>query len=238
MRYIAKRKRNVDCLYDEHQTPPATSWEAGRRWNRFRGKTRLTEVLNDEQYKLCAYTELRPDEEGVGTHIEHVKPKSRFPESTFDYRNLVLSALESDDLNDSNHRGDHFGGHAKGSHYDRKHFLSPLIAKSKRNYFLYQSNGKVVPSPLKSKRYQRKAEHTIRVLNLNAAYLVNRRKRWIEEIDELIEAHLEQNMSLPHLAAIDLVPINNTLSRFFTATRQRFGPIAENILKENAPELL
>lgn len=238
MKYIAKRKKHVDCLYDEHQTPPSTSEEAQRRWNRFNGKTLLTEVLNDEQYNLCAYTELRPDEEGIGTHIEHVKPKSKFPAATFDYKNLVLSSLESDDLAKPHHQGDHFGGHAKGSHYDRKQFLIPLIARSKRNYFLYQSDGKVVPSPLKSKRYQRKAEHTIRLLNLNAAYLVNHRKRWIEEVDKLIDDHLEQDMSLPHLASVDLIPVNNKLSRFFTATRQRFGRIAENVLKEQAPELL
>ena len=45
-------------------------------------------------------------------------------------------------------------------------------------------------------------------------------------------------MSLSHLAAIDLVPFNYILSPFFTATRQRFGQLAEQLLATDAPELL
>jgi len=45
-------------------------------------------------------------------------------------------------------------------------------------------------------------------------------------------------MSLPHLAAIDLSPTNGKISPFFTATRQRFGQIAEQLLANDAAELL
>ena len=160
MRHIAKRRQHVDCLFDEQKSPPVTSAEAAQRWDRFKGKSLLSSVLLDEQYGLCAYTELRPDEARIGTHIEHVKPKSRYPDLTFCYRNLVISALESNDLQRPNLRGDQFGGHAKGSKYDREKFISPLRGRSKRGYFLYQSDGKVVPSPYKTRRYQKKAEYT------------------------------------------------------------------------------
>ena len=236
MKYIAKRKGHVNCLFNEHQTPPQNATDAMNRWNRYSKKATLTGLLSDEQYHLCAYTELRPDICGLGTHIEHIKPKSKFPKLTFDYKNLVISILASQDL--QIHRGDIFGGHAKGDHYDKKHFMSPLRAKSKRNYFLYLSDGRVIASPQKTKRYQKKANHTIRILNLNAAYLVNQRKRCIEDLDDLIDEHLEQDMSLSDLASVDLVPINNKLSPFFTATRQRFGRIAEQILRAQAPFLL
>ena len=238
MKFIAKRLRHVECLHDEHLIPPSSSEDARRRWDRFNNKARLTDVLNEEQCLLCAYTELRPDEIGIGTHIEHVKPNSKYPALTFAYRNLVISALASQDLSKPNYKGDVFAGHAKKSSFDRKRFMSPLRSRAKRNYFLYLSNGMVVPSPAKSSRYQKKAEHTIRLLNLNASYLVNLRKRWIDELDQLIDDHLDQDMSLYDLAAVDLVPLNQRLSRFFTATRQRFGQIAEHVLKEQAPELL
>ncbi len=55
--------------------------------------------------------------------------------------------------------------------------MSPLRARSKRNYFLYLSDGRIIASPNKTKRYQKKAKHTIKLLNLNAAFLVNQRKR-------------------------------------------------------------
>jgi len=238
VRFIAKRLRHVECLHDEHLMPPSNSKEAARRWGRFKNKDRLTDLLHEEQFLLCAYTELRTDEEGLGTHIEHVKPKSKYPALTFSYQNLVVSALASPDLAKPDHEDDVFAGHAKKSCFDRKRFISPLRSKSKRNYFLYLNSGKVVPSPDKSRRYQKRAEHTINSLNLNASYLVNLRKCWIEELDQLIDDHLDQDMSLYDLAAVDIVPLNQRLSRFFTATRQRFEQIAEQVLKEQAPELL
>ncbi|HDN27842.1 MAG TPA: hypothetical protein ENG03_12275 [Thioploca sp.] len=44
--------------------------------------------LRPEQYHLCAYTEIYLDE--LGCHIEHIKPKSRYPECTFDYQILIV----------------------------------------------------------------------------------------------------------------------------------------------------
>ncbi|MGF1869692.1 AAA family ATPase [Photobacterium indicum] len=51
-------------------------------------------------------------------------------------------------------------------------------------------------------------------------------------------ATIQKDMSLSHLASIDLVPTNNKLSPFFSATRQRFGCISEQVLTQDAPELL
>jgi uncharacterized protein (TIGR02646 family) len=169
VKYIAKRKRHLDCLYDHNLTPPSSHLQATKKWRRFSGSRDyelLFDVLLEEQYGLCAYTELRPEEHGFSFHVEHVKPKSKYPQHTFDYRNLVLSALCSDDLhtlnmNNSIQISKFFGGHTKRSHFDKKNFLSPLNSVAKRNYFLYQSDGKVVPSPHKTRRYQRKAKHTI-----------------------------------------------------------------------------
>ena len=232
MKYIAKRKGHVECLGDENNAPPSTSEEADRRWNRFSGSRDyrlLVDILDDEQYGLCAYTELKLDDDAVGGHVEHVKPKSKYPQNTFDYRNLVLSALDSNKLSSLKTQypkasKTSFGGHAKLSSYDKNQFFSPLNARSKRNYFLYQSDGKVVPNPLMTKRYQKRVRYTIRLLNLNHPMLVTRRKQWIEELDELMDQHLTDDMCLESLAKVDLEPTAGKLSNFFTATCQRFGP--------------
>jgi hypothetical protein len=103
---------------------------------------------------------------------------------------------------------------------------------------VYLSNGKVEPARVLEPYEKNKAQYTIDLLNLNSPYLVNQRKNWLDELDELINEHIQNDMSLLHLASIDLVPTNNKLSPFFSATRQRFGQIAEQLLANGAPELV
>ena len=78
------------------------------------------------------------------------------------------------------------------------------------------------------------AQYTIDLLHLNSPYLVNLRKQWLEELDQLIEQHIADQWSLEHLAALDLLPAGGRLSPFFTATYQRFGSIAQRLLAEQA----
>lgn len=233
MRYIKKRKAVPDCLFNENESPPLSSESAARRWGNYNSSL-LSELLIGEQFYLCAYSEISLESRALGFHIEHVKPKSKFPELIFSHKNLVLSALSSSDL--ESFEDDLFGGHRKQNHFDRRLFLSPLRSRGRRDYFLYLSDGRVVPSPDKSRRYRCKAEHTIRTLNLNASCLVNWRKRWIEELDSEIDQHLDADMSLFHLACIDLLPKSGRLSEFFTATRQRFGLVAKRVLHDFAKE--
>jgi len=231
VKYIAKKKRHLDCVYDENLAPPTTKDEATRRWSSFsrhRDYDLLSYALLDEQFGLCAYTEIRPEEHNLGFHIEHVKPKCKFPALTFAYNNLVLSAPSPDDLKNliiqfSQERTTCFGGHAKLSLFDKKQLLSPLSAKARRDYLLYQSNGKVVPNPNKTCKFQKRARHTINLLNLNHTMLVVLRKVWIEELSDLIDQHLEDDMCLTSLAKIDLEPTDGKLSNFFTASCQLFG---------------
>lgn len=79
---------------------------------------------------------------------------------------------------------------------------------------------------------QNNAQYTIDLLNLNSPYLVTLRQNWLDEIDTLIDEHIRNNDSLEYLAAVDLLPWGEKLSEFFTATRQRFGSVAERVLQE------
>ena len=236
MKAITKSGNGGYQLNRSHQTPPTTSEQASSRWSSFGYKADVTGHLLTEQYGLCAYSEVRPDQLGLGTHIEHVEPKSTNPARTFDYSNLVLSTLSSDDLKIID-KTEVFGGHAKLSQYDALLFISCLQADCTR-YFVYLSNGKVEPANALSEAEKQQAKYTIKLLNLNSPYLVNRRFNWIDELDDLIDEHIRKDMFLPHLASIDLFPVSDKLSPFFTATHQRFGRIAERILADDAPELL
>lgn len=235
MRHITN-KQNLIQLAQANETPPQTAREATSQWQRFNHKPLLGLHLLTEQYGLCAYSEICPDVKDIGIHIEHVKPKSQYPEQTFDYQNLIASALHSDDLQTLIH-SQVFGGHAKLSEYDPALFIS-CLDNDCAHFFAYLSDGRVVPSVALNAQEQQQANYTITLLNLNSAYLITHRKNWLEEIDELIEEHIDQDMSLSMLAAIHLVPSNNMLYPFFSLTRARFGQIAEDVLAQNAPELL
>ena len=236
MRFIRKRAFSSYYLDQAHANPPQTGEQATSRWSSFGHKDTVTQCLWDEQYGLCAYTELRPDEAGFGTHIEHIQPKSRYPQRTFDFSNLVLCALADADLQ-SRTKADLFGGHAKLSAYDPALFIACLHADCPR-FFAYLSDGRIVPAIHLDARQTQQAQYTLDLLNLNAPYLVNQRKNWLDELDSFIDQHLTEDQSLADLAAIDLLPTSGKLSRFFSATRQRFGRIAEQLLQEHAPELL
>lgn len=241
MRSISKIGKGGHHLALVHASPPKTAKQATTRWSGFGHKPALLQNILQEQYQLCCYSELRADQEGLGYHVEHVVNKSQNPSRTFDYKNLAASALKSDpDLEAFKAQAiEVFGGHAplKQAAYDLNRFVS-CYQKDCRRFFVYLSDGRVVPSQKLREKNRDRAKYTIDTLNLNSGYLVTRRRQWWDELDELHQTHIAQGWSLYDLAAIDLVPTNNRLSRFFTLTRQFFGHDAEDALEQYAPELL
>lgn len=238
MRAITKGSCGLYPLEKANNTPPQTDQEARSRWGSFGDKSALSDLLANEQYGLCAYSEINTEHYDLGSHIEHVKPKSRYPEKTFDYQNLILSALSSSDLKTFDERDEKstFGGHHKQSQYDETLFVSCLTDNSS-DYFVYLLNGKVEPKNTLSEHDKDRAKYTIGLLNLNSPFLVTERRRWLDELDALIDEHIEQNLPLSHLAAIYLLPRNERLDSFFTANRQRFKKLGEDLLKQHAPAL-
>jgi uncharacterized protein (TIGR02646 family) len=237
MRAITQRGSGGFELNRAHAKPPTTSAQARSRWVRFGDKPAVLQALLDEQYQLCCYSELRADQEGLGYHIEHLENKSQAPVRTFDYSNLAASVLRDDELQRLS-RGEAFGGHAAGKQQapDMAMFVECHQPDCAR-YFSYLSDGRVVPSHGLADSDQAKAIYTIETLNLNSAFLQTRRKQWWAELDDLFQDHLAKGWSLPDLAAVDLVPARRELSRFFSLTRQFFGPIAEQVLRQCVSEL-
>lgn len=241
MRAIAKQGSGGYQLSQAYAHPPQTPQQATSRWGRFDHKGPMLAALLEEQYHLCCYSELRADQEGLGYHIEHVENKSQNPLRTFDYANLAASALDSPiGLQAFAAQGQEvFGGHAVGKQQavDCNRFISCHQADCQR-FFAYLSDGRVVPGQGLTAAERDRAQYTIDTLNLNSPFLLTRRRQWWDELDALYQQHLRDDWNLPDLAAIDLLPTAGKLSRFFSLTRQFFGSIGEQVLQQQAPELL
>lgn len=246
MKHIAKQGAGTQKLQQADATPPQTAEEATSHWQSFRRhrQTLLIEHLLHEQYGLCGYSEVDAEHLALGFHIEHVENKSQNPARTFDYQNLIASAFSSTEgLPSAKAQSwEVFGGHAPGKQgrphpVDMARLVSPLLPDCAR-FFAYLSDGTVAPQLNLSAQDSDRAHYTINILNLNSPYLVSLRQEWWEELDALYQEHLPKGWSLEHLASVDLLPRNQRLSPFFTLTRQFFGPVAELLLKQQAPQLL
>lgn len=213
MRFIEKTELGSNVLDRQNSRGrPTTMAEAIARWNDFSKKSTVRNKLLPQQKGLCAYTELNikafratrtaTSSTDHGCHIEHIKPKSLFPENTFDYDNLVISVLDHLDLQrlkqdafvdespeeDLSHR-ELFGGHAKGNDYDEV-FISPLESNC-QGYFLYlEESGEIVPASELTDEALARAIRTIELLNLNHPYLKNQRRKRMAEVVADID-HLE-----------------------------------------------
>ncbi|MFO7750298.1 MAG: retron system putative HNH endonuclease [Desulfobacteraceae bacterium] len=236
MRTVQKNQSPVILQKEQQKTPPATRRDAENRWKRFRGtrgKNQVRSSLLDEQWWLCAYTEIALASFAHGCHIEHIEPKGMNPARTFDYHNMVVSVLDSDSLQ-TFVKKDRFGGHFKQKQYDPALFVSPLETDA-GIYFDYLSNGEVAPASALNSIETRRADYTIRLLNLNAPYLVNERRRWLEEIDQEIDRLLNDPNALRLLAECELCDTGGILRQFHTAATVRFGRIGQQVMDEICP---
>lgn len=245
MRFIAKDLANRGYFPLNNKAKPQTSADATRDWNNFGSKTSVINALLSEQYHLCCYSEIRADQEGLGYHIEHVENKSQNPQRTFDPSNLAASAIDSN-------RGfaqlkneppplssQLFGGHAhaKTQGCDMQLLVSCLQADCP-TFFVFLSNGNIEPCAAPASQDFVRADYTIKQLNLNSPFLVNRRRKWWKELLGADEQQDEDLTQLAKLGASYLLPADGKLNSFFSLTRQFYGPVAEALLIKNAPELV
>lgn len=63
-------------------------------------------------------------------------------------------------------------------------------------FFVYLSDGRVVPADELSAQNDDRARYTIDLPNLNSPYLQDLRQRWWEELEQLFEEHIAQDMNL------------------------------------------
>jgi uncharacterized protein (TIGR02646 family) len=177
-----------------------TEWNQQRSKNIPNWKNFDRDVKNDVFYSLlkeqgfiCCYCgSLIARRE---CHIEHFKPKSIYPNLTYEYNNLIASCQGEDEKRP---RVPIHCGHKKGNWYDDELMVSPLD-KNCLDFFKYSGSGEIIPTDKQDK--QLVAETTIKKLALNINKLTKMRRQAInailldiedlsrEEIKLLIEAY-------------------------------------------------
>lgn len=213
--------------------PPENRDEAIAAWDNFRSQS-TKKICLQEQYGLCGYSEVPLYEshscltvtKELGMHVEHIKPKSIFPELTFEHDNLIVSAI-SDEGQRTLSAKDVFGGHAKDNWYDPERFITPLSGACS-TYFHYNINGEVTPKESLSEKEKEYAKTTIAKLNLNSPILIVWRKSWIEEASNIIDELLGDNVAIEKFANAELsLSHDYKLRAFHSSILQLFGKYGE-----------
>ena len=158
------------------------------QWNRVPASISKSvhKSLMGEQGFICCYCESRI---AMGdSHIEHFRPKSKFPDRQLDYENLHCSCQRDLSRGEPRHCG-----HRKGSWFDEKLLLSPLEADCE-NRFRFTANGDVSPRS----NNDAAAKTTIERLGLDLPKLRALRAAAIDalhtEPNEVIERLLERRV--------------------------------------------
>jgi uncharacterized protein (TIGR02646 family) len=132
-------------------------------------KEKLKEhMISYEQSGCCPYCEIKI--EANLSEIEHIKPKSKFPNLFQKYSNLLAVC---------NKCGSH-----KGDQWDDL-FIDPT--KDDPNLYMTHEieTGKLIP--IEYTENNKRAVITIEILNLNSKALCNMRKKFISEIKKLLK---------------------------------------------------
>ncbi|OQW95036.1 MAG: TIGR02646 family protein [Beggiatoa sp. IS2] len=181
MRYIDKSDRCLD--FDNYiRQESLTHWD--------QCDTQLKLVLHQhlwrEQQGLCIYCQQqippkkdKESSQAIRSHIEHVRPRTTYPELTFVYCNLSVSCEGFDCKTTDKKPKKEFCEHRKADEYDEDNFLNPMELKEIEDYFFYDIEGKIHPHPQAS--FPEKANYMIKILDLNHSDLIDMRKRVYEQ---------------------------------------------------------
>ena len=137
-------------------------------WNDFTGGLEYGEVkeqLTAEQLGICCYCEVMLTEHDC--HIEHLQPKSIYPQKMFAYENFLASCNRKESC-----------GHKKGKWYSSD-MVSPLDEDCEKR-FTYTLDGRIIPSD----KEDTWALETIEQLGLNCPKLKNQRKNIMLALDD------------------------------------------------------
>ncbi len=137
-----------------------------------------------EQGHICCYTGIRISEER--SHIEHLKPQSRYFENheDVDYNNLIAAFPGTTAPQCA------YGAHSKADWYDETQFITPLSAHCE-SAFQFKLDGKIQASSSNAA-----AQTTIARLNLTHASLTEMRQQAIQTLLFESEISLKQAKSL------------------------------------------
>lgn len=114
---------------------------------------------------LCAYCE-----EITKGEVDHLRPKSKFPELVYSWSNWLFACHECN--------------HAKGSTWPDSGYVDPCAISGPgrpEHYFVYDTVvGFILPNPSLSSYHRLKAQKTIDALGLNESHHLKNRVQWLE----------------------------------------------------------
>lgn len=152
-------------------------WQPKFREFRAEDKKRFHQKLIEEQGDICCYCGMRISRED--SHIEHLKPQSKYPEDELNYNNLLASCQLKREPKEPQHCGV-----KKENWYDENLMVSPLEPNC-ADFFRYTGGGEILPNDEEGKKIA--AATTIEKLGLNINKLQAMRKKAIDEILEIIK---------------------------------------------------
>ena len=123
-------------------------------------------LLEEQENSCCPYCETEINLKN--SHIEHIRPKEKFPKLLSDYNNFIACCMESGRC-----------GNSKENKWNEL-FINPVI-ENPEDYFIYDiKTGKIISIFKDGEKYE-KAKYTINLLNLNDNRLCEIREKYIFE---------------------------------------------------------
>ncbi len=147
-------------------------WEEFVKSNEYRS---LKSFLRDEQEGRCCYCEIII-QGNCDTHIEHYKPKSKYPNDKYNYLNLLASCQHNDSC-----------GHKKGKVYDN-FIVSPFGDCESR--FTYTGNGMIISSDENDEH----AKKTSELLGLNCKRLRDLRNTILQILEDCDDSCVAESL--------------------------------------------
>jgi len=216
-----------------HSSPPRTlenrqkqdtPQNPSKSWSNFNGRKELRSHLMSIQKGLCAYCEIRLENE-LGYHIEHIESKSLNPQLTFKYTNLILSCIKDGAISDNTDSNPVSCGHAtlkNRNEYDTELFIKPTELDCE-SYFSYDLFGNIIPNANLTQAQKQRTEHTIEVLNLNCKRLKRERAAILEEGYQIIRELEDDVEALNNFLDLELSLINDKYFSFINLRREHFS---------------
>lgn len=174
MQYI--RKNYPPKEFTEWKASENDNWKPN--WDNFRDpvKTPVHRSLLEEQGFICCYCGKLIEKSN--SHIEHLKPRSQYPDLALDYQNFLASCQGERQENEYPIVSVHCG-HQRKNWYDEQLLVSPLNPDC-ASFFNYTLDGQILPSQNPDK--ESAAKETIEKLELNIPQLRRLRQRILREI--------------------------------------------------------
>lgn len=138
-------------------------------------RSNLKDQLLKEQSFLCCYCEQRIAADA--SHIEHIKPRSQYPQLEVEYLKLTCSCQGESDPKEPKHCGA-----SKGGWYDVSRFISPLKPDCEKR-FRYLGDGSILPN----NENDDAARETIDRLGLDIRKLRDKRREAVRAVDTTLD---------------------------------------------------